>query len=91
MDLEKLMSVLWKKYLETKDIKYLAEACEKAPFFGQKQMGKEISKILKKSVQLAIHLNFDPKFNKKFLKVEKMVRLFPPTLLQYLLKFYLKI
>ena len=37
MDLEKLMSVLWKKYLETKDVKYLAQACEKAPFFGQKQ------------------------------------------------------
>ena len=48
MDLEKLMSVLWKKYLETKDVKYLAQACEKAPFFGQKQMGIEISKILKK-------------------------------------------
>ena len=47
MDLEKLMSDLWKKYLETKDVKYLAEACEKAPFFEQKQMGKEISKILK--------------------------------------------
>ena len=47
MDLEKLMSDLWKKYLETKDVKYLAEACEKAPFFGQKQMGKAISKILK--------------------------------------------
>ena len=48
MDLEKLMFVLWKKYLETKDVKYLAQACEKAPFFGQKQMGREISKILKK-------------------------------------------
>ena len=48
MDLEKLMSVLWKKYLETKDVKYLAQACEKAPFFGQKQMGREIGKILKK-------------------------------------------
>jgi len=48
MKLEQLMSVLWKKYLETKDVKYLAEACEKVPFFGQKQMGKEISKILKK-------------------------------------------
>ena len=34
--------------LETKDVKYLAQACEKAPFFGQKQMGREISKILKK-------------------------------------------
>ena len=30
MDLEKLMYDLWKKYLETKDVKYLAEACEKA-------------------------------------------------------------
>ena len=47
MELEQLMSVLWKKYLKTKDVRYLAQACEKAPFFGQKQMGKEISKILK--------------------------------------------
>ena len=38
---------LWNKYLETKDIKYLAEACEKAPFFGQKEMAKEIRKILR--------------------------------------------
>ena len=36
------------------------------------------------------HIN-DKNFMKKFLKVEKMVRLSPPTLLQYLLKFYLKI
>ena len=50
MELEKLMSILWKKYLETKDVRYLAQACEKAPFFGQKEMGKEISKILKKLV-----------------------------------------
>ncbi len=50
MELEKLMSILWKKYLETKDVRYLAQACEKAPFFGQKKMGKEISKILKKLV-----------------------------------------
>ncbi len=44
MDLEKLMSDLWKKYLETKDVKYLAEACEKHLFWA-KQMGKEISKL----------------------------------------------
>jgi len=47
MDLEKLMSDLWKKYLETKDVKYLAEACEKAPFFGQKEMAFEIARILR--------------------------------------------
>ena len=55
MDLEKLMSDLWKKYLETKDVKYLAEACEKAPFFGQKQMGKEISKTEKDQIYKAVN------------------------------------
>ena len=47
MNSEQLMLYLWDKYLVTKDIKYLAEACEKAPFFGQKDMAKEISKILR--------------------------------------------
>ena len=47
MNLENQMRTLWKKYLETKDLKYLAEACEKAPFFGQENMGKEIGKILR--------------------------------------------
>ena len=49
MKLEILMQSLWKDYLKTKDIKFLAEACEKAPFFGQKEMGKEIAKILRKT------------------------------------------
>jgi hypothetical protein len=35
MKLEDTMHFLWNKYLETKDMRYLAEACEKAPFFGQ--------------------------------------------------------
>jgi hypothetical protein len=47
MNSEQIMLSLWNKYLATKDIKYLAEACEKAPFFGQKEMGKEIGKILR--------------------------------------------
>ena len=47
MNSEQLMLYLWEKYLVTKDIKYLAEACEKAPFFGQKKMGEEIGKILR--------------------------------------------
>ena len=48
MKLEILMQSLWKKYLKTKDINFLAKACEQAPFFGQKEMGKEIAKILRK-------------------------------------------
>ena len=47
MNSEQLMLYLWEKYLITKDIKYLAEACEKVPFFGQEEMGKEIGKILR--------------------------------------------
>ena len=47
MSLENQMQDLWKKYLETKNFDYLAEACEKAPFFGQEDMGKEIGKILR--------------------------------------------
>ena len=47
MSLENQMQNLWKKYLETKNFDYLAEACEKAPFFGQEDMGKEIGKILR--------------------------------------------
>ena len=47
MNIENEMRLLWTKYLETKNFNYLAEACEKAPFFGQKEMGKEIGKILR--------------------------------------------
>ena len=47
MSLENQMQDLWKKYLETKNFNYLAEACEKAPFFGQEEMAKEIGKILR--------------------------------------------
>ncbi len=47
MNLENEMRILWKKYLETKNFSYLAEACEKAPFFGQEEMGKEIGKVLR--------------------------------------------
>ena len=47
MNLENQMHLLWKKYLETKNLNYLAEACEKAPFFGQEEMGKEIGKVLR--------------------------------------------
>ena len=47
MSLENQIQDRWKKYLETKNFNYLAEACEKAPFFGQEDMGKEIGKILR--------------------------------------------
>ena len=49
MNSEEMMLYLWNKYLNTKDMKYLAEACEKAPFFGQKEMAKEIGRILRKN------------------------------------------
>ena len=48
MDKETYMKNLWNKYQQTKDLKYLIEACENAPFFGNPKMGKEIAKILKK-------------------------------------------
>tara|TARA_B100000900_G_C20360075_1_gene625948 strand:+ start:396 stop:551 length:156 start_codon:yes stop_codon:yes gene_type:complete len=42
------MKNLWIKYQKTKDLKFLIEACENAPFFGNPKMGMEIAKILKK-------------------------------------------
>ena len=48
MDKETYMKNLWNKYQQTKELKYLIEACENAPFFGIPEMGKEIAKILKK-------------------------------------------
>ena len=47
---EKFMSEIWKKYNATKDVEFLAKACEEAPFFGQKEMAMEISRHLKTSV-----------------------------------------
>ena len=46
MNKEKLMSDLWLEYKKTSDIKFLIEACNNAPFFGNPEMGKEIAKIL---------------------------------------------
>ena len=46
-DKEKFMREIWKQYLSTKDIEFLAKACEKAPFFGQKEMAFEIARILR--------------------------------------------
>ena len=47
MDKEVYMKNLWNKYQQTKDLKFLIEACENAPFFGNPEMGKKIAKILK--------------------------------------------
>ena len=44
---EILMSEMWKSYCSTKDLDYLAKACENAPFFGQSEMLKEIAKKLR--------------------------------------------
>ncbi len=55
MNSEQLMLYLWDKYLVTKDIKYLAEACEKAPFFGQKKMGKEFEQMNKFLISIFSH------------------------------------
>ena len=48
MDKEKYMKNLWNQYQKTKDLKYLIEACQNAPFFGNPQIGIEIAKILNK-------------------------------------------
>ena len=47
VDREKFMFEIWKQYKQTKDIEFLAKACEEAPFFGQKQMAFEIARILR--------------------------------------------
>jgi len=47
LDREKFMGEIWKQYNITKDIELLAQACEKAPFFGQKEMAREIARILR--------------------------------------------
>ena len=44
---EKFMSEIWEQYNATKDIEFLAKACEEAPFFGQKKMAYEIARILR--------------------------------------------
>ena len=46
-DKEKLMSEIWNKYNASKDVEFLAKACEEAPFFGQKEMAFEIARILR--------------------------------------------
>tara|TARA_B100000886_G_scaffold304500_1_gene235776 strand:+ start:765 stop:938 length:174 start_codon:yes stop_codon:yes gene_type:complete len=46
-DKEKFMNEVWKKYKATKDIEFLAKACEEAPFFGQKEMAFKIAQILR--------------------------------------------
>ena len=45
MSLENQMQDLWKKYLETKNFNYLAEACEKAPFLVKKTWEKKLERF----------------------------------------------
>ena len=45
MNSEEMMLYLWNKYLNTKDMKYLAEACEKAPFFDKKKWQKKLEEF----------------------------------------------
>ena len=47
VDREKFMIEIWKQYNATKDVEFLAKACEEAPFFGQKEMAFEIARILR--------------------------------------------
>ena len=44
---EKFMSDIWKQYKASKDVEFLAKACEEAPFFGQKELAFEIARILR--------------------------------------------
>ena len=46
-DKEKFIGEIWKQYIATKNIEFLAKACEEAPFFGQKEMAFEIAQILR--------------------------------------------
>ena len=43
---EALMKSLWQSYKETRDIGLLMQACRKAPFFGNPDMGREIALLL---------------------------------------------
>ena len=43
-----LMSDMWRGYCNTKDLEYLAKACENAPFFGQSEMSKGNCKKIKR-------------------------------------------
>ena len=43
---ETLMKALWESYENTKDIGLLMQACNKAPFFGNPAMGREIALLL---------------------------------------------
>ena len=47
VDKAKFMSEIWQRYNEKNDMEFLAKACEKAPFFGQKEMAFEIARILR--------------------------------------------
>ena len=47
VDKEKFMGDIWKQYNATKDVEFLAKACEEAPFFRQKEMADEIARILR--------------------------------------------
>ena len=40
------MKDLWIKYNKSKNINYLQQACENAPFFGNPDMGSEIALLL---------------------------------------------
>tara|TARA_A100000164_G_C21530767_1_gene595913 strand:+ start:63 stop:257 length:195 start_codon:yes stop_codon:yes gene_type:complete len=43
---EALMKSLWQSYKDTKDIGLLMQACNRAPFFGNPDMGREIAALL---------------------------------------------
>jgi len=47
LDREKFMGEIWKQYNITKDIELLAKSMRRAPFFGQKEMAREIARILR--------------------------------------------
>jgi len=46
MEKNKYMKDLWLRYDKTKNIYYLQQACKNAPFFGNPNIGREISKLL---------------------------------------------
>tara|TARA_B100000575_G_C22830325_1_gene487529 strand:+ start:160 stop:348 length:189 start_codon:yes stop_codon:yes gene_type:complete len=46
-DLKLFMRMCWNKYKISGDLTYLIEAVNAAPFFGERQLAKEIAQLLK--------------------------------------------
>ena len=46
-----IVEKLWKQYQKDNNPKWLAEICLNVPFFDHSEVGKEIAKLIKKTIQ----------------------------------------